>query len=498
MKIHLYTVILLIIFFSSGCSSDSILNVLPVLSTELALKTTSKHTKNNTPSGILPLESNSSIGIILGEDLPVNNSIGVYVSSASESFVPYNTGNCTNLRWKQTINGWKQTNENEQYIPYFLKDNTAYLYTYYPYSEKASTSEPILYVKAGYTDYMYGKEENPVQSSDKKILMSHAMSTLSFTFSNNGYNGNCNLEAITLQNIACNGSMDLISGQITKDKTNGNLLIASYEDTKGYSPSLPDGSKGFNDPYNFKNHSIGFIDINSASYEKRIGRFHTMVFPEDIVSEDIKLNLTIDGEVKSVSFTSESKVQKWEAGKRYIYNIILKEDGNIEAYLEGHISDYIQEGLITESIGKKYYVINESGFDRLNRPTSPDSKSYSRAFQVAGKDISNQSWFMASGWDSFGFQQLTGCNAHKENGYNDWRIPTQKELEFIIHEINTGKSKITPLEGKYWSNYTSFIFNWTSSPFNVRNNNGKYTYNWDSSITTSQKLKVRCVRDLIK
>lgn len=345
------TVIILIIgIILTGCSAEHDLKDLS--GTKLEFETSICYSKNNTASHISAVSSNPSIGAIIGGNLPPHSSIGVYVSSQPDLFIPYKPENCANLQWEQTTGGWEQTDNNGKYIPFYLTEKNPYLFTYYPYMNTAFPESASIPVAAGYTDYMFGYEDKSSQTTEKRIIMTHAMSILSFSFTNQGYRGVCDLEELTIRNIPREGVLNIITGNIGNTSNNDNICLASYEDTKAYNPALPDGTKGFYGSYNFRDRAIGLVDRNSNSYEKRIGMFHTMVFPDNNISDKTTLDIKIDGIIKSVVLSSVPNGQKWEAGKRYIYNIFLKEDGELFIKLNCIISEYEHLGDHTESFKK--------------------------------------------------------------------------------------------------------------------------------------------------
>lgn len=501
MKLFREVIVLSLLLICNACSENDIITESTTKENELEIVTSifkTKNTTENNPSSLAATEG-TPIGAILGSNLPGSSTMGVYVSGRANDFTQYGNTSSGNLRWKNTTNGWIQVDENE--LPQYFKLNSspAYIFGYYPYNSSIMASSTSIPVRAGYTDYMYGKESAQSTNTNKNMVMNHAMSILSFSFRNTDYTGNCMLQGIKLKDLPVRGSMDLITGKITPEEPTGEVNLAAYESTNKYNPQIPDGSIGFATEYSFKTQPVGTVNPSGSTYGEKMGTFHAIVFPSDNPG-NYHIDVTVDGKIKTISFSAANNSLKWEAGKRYIYNIAMKSDGTFDIYLEGTISNYIEMGAISESIGKHYFVINENGYDNISRPTPPSTKGYSRAFEVAQKDLTGLSWYAASGWNFWGYPQNTGCHSHIENGKSDWRIPTEAELELIINELNTGSSKIAPMTGSYWSSYSTFIFQLLSYPFNVSYNskNKTYSYNWGGAIWVTQAQSVRCVRDLIK
>ncbi|MGL4332533.1 MAG: fimbrillin family protein [Bacteroidales bacterium] len=498
MKLFKGIIVLSLLLICNACSENDIINESITGNSKLEIVTTILNTKSLSESpSVTATTEGAPIGAILGNNLPLNSVMGIYVSSKPDGFSQYGNTSSGNLNWRNTSGGWMQVDANNQSVPFKLNSNPAYLFGYYPYNSSVSASASTIPVKAGYTDYMYGKEGAQSSYANKNMVMSHAMSILSFSFRNDGNTGNCMLQGIKLKNLPVNGNMNLITGTITPDASTGEVNLAAYESTSKYNPLTPDGSIGFTAEYSFKTQPIGTVNTSGSTYGEKMGMFHAIVLPSENPG-NYQMDIKVDGKIKTISFSAANNSLKWEAGKRYIYNIAMKSDGTFDIYLEGTISNYIEMGTLNEKIGKNYFVINESGLDNIGRPTSSSTKGYSRAFEVAQKDLTGLSWYAASGWNIWGYPQNTGCHSYIENGKSDWRIPTERELELIINELNTGSSKITPMTGSYWSSYSTFIFQLLSSPFNVSYMNGIYSYNWDGKILVTQAQSVRCVRDLIK
>lgn len=487
MKLFRVIIALSLLLICNACSENDTITESITGNSELVVITTISNTKSLSDSpSVTATTDGSPIGAILGSNLPASSTMGVYVSGKADGFTQYGNTPSGNLRWKNTSNGWMQVDANDQPQSFKLNANPAYLFGYFPHNSTVSASETNIPVKAGYTDYMYGKEGNQSGTTNKTLVMNHAMSILSFTFRNNGNTGNCKLQGIKLKNLPVSGKMDLITGKITPDAS-GEVNLAAYESTNMYNPQAPDGSTGFAAEYTFKTQPIGTVNPSGSTYVENTGKFHAIVFPSDNPG-NYQIDIKVDGKIKTINFSAANNSLKWEAGKRYIYNIALSSDGSPTIQLDAVIADYDNKGDISEIFGNNVTIEIPNGVNYINRPTWKNEKDWSKSFEVSKTELTTpMSWYDASGRDNNGNTiRYSGCHIYaEEDAKQNWRIPTYREMEAIISAQN---KQITPkpILGDYWTSSGKATISLANHTYSI-------ILNYDES--NQSKLKARCIRD---
>lgn len=487
MKLFSVSIALSLLLICNACSENDITNDSTTNESKLEIETTifkTKNTTENSPSALATTEG-TPIGAILGNNLPSNSTIGVYVSARPDGFLQYGNNTSGNLRWKNTAGGWLQFDANDQPVPFRMNANPAYLFACYPYIAAASTSSLDIPVKAGYADYMYGKEGNQSGTTNKTLVMNHAMSILSFTFRNKANTGNCMLQGIKLKNMPVNGSMNLITGKVTPATSAGEINLAAYDNSTGYNPQNPDGTAGFSAQYSFKTQSIGTVNPSGTSYAEKMGMFHAIVIPSDSPG-NYQVDIKVDGKTKTILFSAANNSTIWEAGKRYIYNIALGYDGTPTIQLDAIISDYEDKGNIEEVFGNNVTIQIPYGVNYINRPTWKNENRWSKSFEVSKTELNNLDWYNATGLTYNNITQDTGCqNYSEQDGLKNWRIPTYKEMQAIISAQNNQIGP-KPILGNYWT---------SEGKASISIYSNTYSVTLSSKEDNSNRLKVRCIRD---
>ncbi|MGL5730115.1 MAG: fimbrillin family protein [Bacteroidales bacterium] len=447
-------------------------------------------------------------GPILGTKLPDNAEIGVCIHAFDGTdYIPYPSisgATHKNLFWKNTFHGWKHLDTNGDETAYYLSNSKAYLHTYYPYTKdvELDDSEGLkINIYPGYIDYMYGRSlSNPSSHNpSSELKLKHALASVTFTVQSQGYQGNCELEAITIHNATAEGELFIRNGKTIPGQQKKDLSIALWKGDR-YDPVRPMGNIGFVNPISFHDSSLGYPTISEQLARNSL---HIMVIPQQGVSE-IKpegtyLRVRVDGTDHLIPFQKRVNGENihefnWVAGQNFNYNLIMKANGSLSLEVE----DFSFGGDWETDFSNPNYIITENGAEDISAPThfNQDQDKISKHFEISTKDLNNLSWFEASGWKEIWGNNnhgtvnpnpTKGCVALREGGYTDWRMPTFNEYK-LMFEI---KNIQHPLTGSYWV--------------------GDYAYHKDASIIQNMKrvlingatqnnsnfrFKVRCIRDI--
>lgn len=151
---------------------------------------------------------------------------------------------------------------------------------YYPYNASDVSPDQIPIESATQTDYLFSREitvnaENPVAA----LQMKHALSLAKFIIKKENYAGEGHISGIALQGIGLDGTLDIITGDITVNKTGNEAYKGSF--------TLDDSSL-----------TIGIITL-----------------PQSVKSTTVLLLL--DGE----RFGYKLPEGVWEAGMEYTYTL---------------------------------------------------------------------------------------------------------------------------------------------------------------------------------
>ncbi|MGL5785536.1 MAG: fimbrillin family protein [Bacteroidales bacterium] len=285
----------------------------------------------------------------MGTELAQGSQIGVFVfnngTKTSYTGSKNESNDGLNQAWTNSNKGWTGDS-------FILGIQPADVYAYFPRIHSASplsdnTIQPsydAIPVAPGYTDYMYGKSTNTVNStsSNANIQLNHALAMISFTFTKGtGYPTNeaCQVNAITIKNLPASGTMSVVDGISTPENhVTGTDTLA----VKGFvnNSYIESGIDGWNiAEFNFKpiednsNKQIGTVTGNPVVTAPL---FHALVLPntgmpnkENITDSELHAVIKIDGVNYKISLsvnkdssgTDSNENNKWESNKHYTYNL---------------------------------------------------------------------------------------------------------------------------------------------------------------------------------
>ena len=166
----------------------------------------------------------------------------------------------------------------------------------------------------GETDYMYAeskKASNQNSSNSIELTMKHALSMISFrVYNDKTYQGTGTLSEIKLEDVSntavlySSAKMNVSSGEISSAST-----TATYTRTiTGYTLAQE-----------------GRDNANSADEAKAAAKkISIMVLPvSNYSTNSVKASFKIDNATYTVNLSSPTNDNKWEAGKNYLYTVLL-------------------------------------------------------------------------------------------------------------------------------------------------------------------------------
>lgn len=299
-----------------SCSKEDTDNVMPETSATLQIET-SVLTRTSR-SAFAATQSTTANGPVMGTNLTAGDKIGVSVfnTGSADNYQGMTDTATRNLAWTFDGSVWNAG------TPFYLQNSQADIYAYYPYSASA-TNMSAIEVAPGYTDYLYGKSSNAVSkpAPAAQITLNHALSMISFTFSRTNYPGECKLNSITVKGVPADGTMDLRDGSIDVSSTTTDLAVKYFNAgnyTTGNWNHITIPATG----------TIGNVTTGTGNTVTEASAFHALVLPVAALpanTNTLRAEVMIDGAVYTVALNVQTpNANKWEAGKHYVYNLMLK------------------------------------------------------------------------------------------------------------------------------------------------------------------------------
>lgn len=266
-------------------------------------------------TSVLTQNSKGTKAPVMGNGLPANSEIGVFVFNAGTTekyngvIVSGNSAEHRNLLW--TVNGNNATSN----VKYPLGVKHADVYAYFPYVA-ANTDHATIPVSAGYTDYLYGKHaagtintNSYVNAANIKahIKLDHALSQIRFTFvkGNNYPDEKCELQSIKILGVNKTGTLN-----ITGDGSIANAVVAAPADFT----VLKFNETDYNDAF--------ATILNETATNPAM--FHALLFPQ-AGTDAVNAKVTIDNINYNVPLTINNGegANTWKKGYMYTYNLTI-------------------------------------------------------------------------------------------------------------------------------------------------------------------------------
>ena len=182
------------------------------------------------------------------------------------------------------------------------------------WTDNTDAKKATIAAAPGETDYMYAeskKASNQNSSNSIELTMKHALSMISFrVYNDKTYQGTGTLSEIKLEDVSntavlySSAKMNVSSGEISSAST-----TATYTRTiTGYTLAQE-----------------GRDNANSADEAKAAAKkISIMVLPvSNYSTNSVKASFKIDNATYTVNLSSPTNDNKWEAGKNYLYTVLL-------------------------------------------------------------------------------------------------------------------------------------------------------------------------------
>lgn len=286
--------------------------------TGLLSVSTSVLTQNSKGTKTINGADAAQTGPVMAAGLANGAKIGVFVFDEGKVGTEYkgaiNTAPKSNQEWTLSTNwGGPQ---------FTLGIQHADVYAYFPYAENMSYN--AIPVEAGYTDYLYGKSSNSVNSTTvgANIELNHALSLISFTFRKTTSYPTDEagaLQSITIKSLPANGAMnisetsDIVSNITgTKDLSIKQWSSSAYVTFDKKIPTAGDDLTA----------ALGYASANTTPL------YHALVLPQtEIPSSTTGLHAVV--RIDNVDYTIPLNIKNpeagngnnWKSGKHYTYNL---------------------------------------------------------------------------------------------------------------------------------------------------------------------------------